>query len=330
MADIQIDTTVNTILDALDSDDAGAGAATSVEDKVLERLDSGDTEPDQGAGETVPDTTTEAVEADKPEPERVEAPPIEAPASWKAEEKERFKALPPDLQKYLTERESERERGLSKSQQESAEARKAAEAERNAVQDERKTYASRLNVLIDIANTIDPVIAEGRKTDWAKAHTDDPLGAPGKYFTYKQREQQLGALENQRNEVLNKVRYENYQRGDTALRSKLDFWADEGKRKAFQSDFAKYLTEHEYSPEESGSIDDYRAIIIGRKAMLYDQLMTQQTKIAAAKVVPAQGKVIRTQAKDESSADGRAEALSKRAMKSGRPDDIVAAVLASI
>lgn len=326
MPDMQIDSSVDKALAILDAEEGAGSSAATPEDQILERLDSGDAAPGQGAGETAPDTTVEAVEAK-------ETSPIDPPASWKAEAKERFKALPRETQQDIADRESERERGLTKTQQESADVRKAAEADRAAVQDERKSYASRLNVLIDLANTMDPVLAEGRKTDWAKLHKDDPLNAPAKWFEYQTRQQQVQALETQRNDLLNKVRYENYQKGDKVLREKIpEIWADDGKRKAFQSDFAKYLTqpEHGYSPDEAGSIDDYRAILIGRKAMLYDQLMAQQTKIAATKVVPAQGKIVRSQANDDSTDTARSEALAKRARKSGRTDDAVDAIMARL
>lgn len=331
MADLTTNDQVDQALAILDAgDDAGKSAEDQILAKLEERPEAGDSKPDQDAGETAPDTTAEAVEAETPVEKTVADPPIEAPASWKAEEKERFKALPPDLQKYLTERESERERGLSKSQQESADARKAAEAERTAVQDERKAYASRLNVLIDIANTIDPVIAEGQKTDWAKLHKDDPLNAPAKWFEYQARRQQLNALQAERDQVLQNVKHQNYQVGDKALREKLDFWADDGKRKAFQSDFAKYLTEQGFKAEEAGGIEDYRAILLGRKAMLYDQLMAQQSKIAATKVAPTHGKVVRPQSNETTGKNARAEALTKRALKSGRTDDAVDAIMSAI
>lgn len=290
----------------------------------MERLEGGDTPSDQGAGETAADTTTEVVETE-------EVPSIDPPVSWKAEWKEQFKALPRDQQQWHVDRESERNSHFTKTQQESAEARKAAEAQVVAVQEERKTYASRLTNLIDVANVVDPVIAEGRRTDWAKAHADDPLGAPGKYFAYKQREQELSALQQHRDEVLQKVRYENYTKGDQALRESLpDIWPHDDKRKAFQSEFAKYLKDAGYSPDEANSIDDHRAVLLGRKAMLYDRLMAQQTQIAAKKVVPAQGKVARSQANESGDSNVRAEALSKRALKTGRTDDQVAAVLARL
>ncbi len=318
------DDRIDQILTTLDSEDAGASTAASPEDEVLQRLDAGDGAPDQGAGETAPDTTTEAVE---PEPQ---AQAIDPPASWKAEWKDQFKALPPEAQKIIAERESERERGITKSQQESADARKAAEAERAAVQSERQAYANRLNVLIDMANTMDPVLAEGRKTDWVALSAKDPAGAQTKWFQYQQRNAELQALEQERNTAVQRMRNDAFQQGHKLLTEKLDFWADNDKRTAFQSEFGKYLVDQGFKPEEASNIEDPRAMLLGRKAMLYDQLMAKQAAIPLAKKTTAPGKVMRPQAQDEGNKDARAEALKRTAIKSGRTEDVAAAVLAAL
>jgi hypothetical protein len=49
---------------------------------------------------------------------------IDPPRSWAAEEKARFKALPYDLQLYVTQREAQRDTALRRSQNEIAEAKK--------------------------------------------------------------------------------------------------------------------------------------------------------------------------------------------------------------
>ena len=315
------------ILTALDteSESADTTAAPDAETEVLQRLDAGDGKPDQDAGETAADKTAEVIEP------ALKAQAIEPPASWKADERERFKALPPDLQKYLAERESERDRGLSNSQRESAEAKKAAQAQLESVQVERQSYVKGLNDLVNALNTMDPVIAEGRRTDWEAEHVKDPLGAPARLIKYQNRERLLMARTAERDQLQQRSDLENYQRQDAVLREKLpDVWTDDGKRAAFQSEFGKYLQDQGFTPQESAGIKDARAMLLGRKAMLYDQLMAQQAKIAATKKLPAQGKTMRVQAADETNENARAEALKRSAMKSGRTDDITAAIMASL
>lgn len=66
---------------------------------------------------------------DEPEEEAVadDQPPIDAPVSWTAEEKERFKDLPREMQETLSRRESERERFVQSKAQEAARARSESE-----------------------------------------------------------------------------------------------------------------------------------------------------------------------------------------------------------
>jgi hypothetical protein len=75
-------------------------------------------------------------------------PPIEPPRSWTTEEKERFRSLPRELQAYLSEREQERDRDVRRRQNEAADERKAAQAEREAVARARQHYEAALPVLL--------------------------------------------------------------------------------------------------------------------------------------------------------------------------------------
>ena len=77
-----------------------------------------------------PEAETEDELEDEAAPD--DEPPIDAPVSWTAEEKEKFKDLPRDVQEVLTRRESERERFVQSKAQEAARARH--ESEQAAVQ----------------------------------------------------------------------------------------------------------------------------------------------------------------------------------------------------
>jgi hypothetical protein len=75
-------------------------------------------------------------------------PPIEPPRSWKADEKERFKALPRETQEYLAEREMERDRAFNRSQSEAAEKLKGLTAKEQAVEQTRLQYEAALPQLL--------------------------------------------------------------------------------------------------------------------------------------------------------------------------------------
>jgi hypothetical protein len=81
--------------------------------------------------------------------EPAELPLIEPPRSWTQAEKERFQSLPRETQEYLHTREQERDREIRRSQNEAAEIRKAAEAERKQAEEVRKQYEAKLPSLVE-------------------------------------------------------------------------------------------------------------------------------------------------------------------------------------
>src|SRR5581483_1293671 len=111
------------------------------------------------------------------------------------------------------------------------------------------------------------------------------------------------------------------------LGRELDFWNDATKRTAFRNDLRKFLGSSGFGDQEVEGLADPRAIMVARKAMLYDQLMAQQAKIAAAKTPKATARVLKPQASDDGAS--RPEALFKRAARTGRLDDAAAAILAA-
>jgi hypothetical protein len=91
----------------------------------------------------------ETHETDEP----AEAPPIDPPASWTKDEKERFKALPRETQDYIAERERARDAELRRGQNEVAEARKALAAEHQAILAARQRYERALPELLHVLHT---------------------------------------------------------------------------------------------------------------------------------------------------------------------------------
>jgi len=84
--------------------------------------------------------------ADPPEAAEAaeELPPIEPPRSWSKEEKEEFNSYPRELQERLARREQERDAGLRRGQNETAELRKAVDAERQQMEQLRQQYEQAL------------------------------------------------------------------------------------------------------------------------------------------------------------------------------------------
>jgi len=318
---LNISSATEDVLAKLGDDDAAddAGAGTDMELDGTELLDAAQELP---AFDNADDDTAQEDEADSL---------IDPPASWKADAKKRFHDLPRDLQRVIADRERERESHFSRTQQETAEVRKANQAERAAVQNERLAYAQGLSQLIEQMKTVDPVVAEGQRTDWASLSQQNPAVAQAKWAQYQQRLQQLQATAAQRRDLQARIDHENHRRADEELGTALDFWKDQGQRTAFKSHLSTFLAGNGFAPEEIQSVADSRVVLVARKAMLYDQLMAEQAKIAAARRSPAPQRVLKSQAAlDYSEASARAHKLKARAARSGRIDDAAAAILASL
>jgi hypothetical protein len=103
--------------------------------------DSGD-EPD-----AAPDDGQDHGETDADDPAPKE-PSIDPPRSWTKAEKEAFKALPPEHQRALVERERARELEVRRGQNEVAQQRKAADAQRLQYEQRRQQYEAALPQLV--------------------------------------------------------------------------------------------------------------------------------------------------------------------------------------
>jgi len=139
--------------------DAPAAMTVSEAARMLAEARRAKTEPPPA--ESAPQATAEepelAVEADADAPQEPpgefetqepdpadDLPPIEPPRSWTKAEKERFASLPRETQEYLHTREQERDREFRRSQNEIADQRKAAQAEREAAEGLKQQYHAQL------------------------------------------------------------------------------------------------------------------------------------------------------------------------------------------
>lgn len=260
-----------------------------------------------------------------------ESPAIEPPVSWKAEAKEKFKALPLELQKYVTERESERESNYGKTLQDLSAKEKATIAKEQAVQTERHQYAERLKYGITLAENMDPVLAQGRRTNWVQEHHNDPLGAPARFLQYQQREGLLQQFAQEYSRVTNQVSQDSLKQAHEQLSTKLDFWGDESKRATFQKELRTFLKAEGLDDGAISGLNHPVAITVARKAMLYDQLMAQQSKIADHKKAPAPNtRVLKTQASESGDKSDRMATALKRVKSTSRLDEQAALIEAAL
>jgi len=192
-----------------------------------------------------------------------------------------------------------------------AEQRKAAQAEIEKAQAERATYAQNLSKL---TAQLEGAIQEQDKIDWNSLLQSDPMEYLKQQHLYQQRQAALQKTNQETAALQQKVQAEEAQRFRSHLQeqqeqllAKLPEWKDEAKAKSERDALKKYLTEQGYAPKDVEQISDHKAVILSRKAMLYDQMMAKASA-AAKKVEKLPQKVERPGTTSDRGTDGRFQA----------------------
>lgn len=154
-------------------------AAPEPEDDQSEAVPTAEDEPGQGA----PATGDEEAE-----PADQEAPVIDYPRSWAAEDREVFAALPEDARTIILARENQRDSAVSKAQKEASDARRAA--------------ATEVSKLTELKPQIEGLIERASKTfadqwsniDWVAWAQQDPGAAMAGKFQMEQERDELARL----------------------------------------------------------------------------------------------------------------------------------------
>lgn len=123
------------------------------------------TAEDATGGETPTDgeATAETPEAEA----EAEQPGVEPPKFWDADAKERFKALPPDVQEIIVRKEDERNAATARAMQENAEKKKAYDAEASKFQQLAATLDKQLPQAVDgLKFAKDQYTAKWANVDW--------------------------------------------------------------------------------------------------------------------------------------------------------------------
>lgn len=205
-----------------------------------------------------------------------------------------------------------------------AEERKASEAERTKAQQERATAAQTLQ---RNAALLEAVLEQEKQTDWEALKQSNPIEFVNQWHLHTQRQ---AALEQTRKDLGSLHQKAQADHADALrnhlvqqqehLLAKLPEWKDAAKAKSERDALKSYLQQQGYEAGDVDNINDHRAVILGRKAMLYDQMMAKASA-AAKKVANVPTKVERPGVQSERSPlDGRTAAM-QRLTKSGSLDD---------
>jgi hypothetical protein len=212
-----------------------------------------------------------------------------------------------------------------------AETRKQAEAEIARTQHERQTYIQNLQRL-QVQD--EAALAQQQNIDWSALLKSDPVEYLEQQRLASERQARLNQVYTEQQRIAAQLEAEgqsqraNYlQQQQEELLAKLPAWKDTAKASAEKAALRDYLLQAGYDGETVGQLADAKAVVIARKAMLYDQ-MVAKASAATKKVSTLPTRVERPGVGESPQMDRRSNAFQKLS-KSGRAED-AAALFASI
>jgi hypothetical protein len=209
--------------------------------------------------------------------------------------------------------------------QQLAEERKAAEATKQQAEVQRQQYEQAIAQALTLAQAFQP-----KEPNWDELYQNDPLEFVRQREAWRDRSEHLTRLQAEQQRLM-QVRQQEQVQGlqqhigneVQKLTEKLPEWRDEAKAKQEKSALVEYGKSNGYSAEEMSKVYDHRAVLMMRKAMLYDQLMSKKSLVEnkvrqAPKMVKPGNSTPPTSQLDESM---------RRLRKSGKQDDAARAFM---
>lgn len=284
--------------------------------------------PATSADETAPQVASDGDEegGEAPSTETVvdtepQAPAIDPPPGLTSDEVERFKALPREAQEIVARRERDRTAELRRGQDEIA-------AEKRAIATERQRIAAEAARFAELATTVDPVIAEGQKTDWAALAKSDPVAYIERKAAFEQRVQQVQYAQAIREQHAAQARAQMLADEDAKLVAKIPEWSDPDKGRAEYKAVVDSMQKlYGFKPEEM-AITDHRLVLVARDAKAYHDLKAKLAAAEAKRAAPAPATRVIKPGSTNTPQPSNGAALAKR-LASARDDYERAAILAA-
>ena len=226
----------------------------------------------------------------------------------------------------------ELQKGYSRTQdytrktQQIAEVRKQTEAELSAVRAEREQYAQLLSALeSQVQQVAQPNI------DWDRLYQEDPIEWVRQREVMRDNQDKAAAIQSEKQRLAQLSQQEQaqfmqqkLQQEQEALLAAIPDWKDAKKaaaEKALLMDFGQKIG---FTPDELKSVVDHRAVLMLRKAALYDQMMSKRGNI---KPVTNNGpRPAKPGAAGRVSNTTEAVRAQQRVAKTGRVDDAANAI----
>lgn len=282
--------------------------------------------PDEGAGESeelLTDADADSDETDSEQSEEIEDSEEEQQPqvfTVKVDGKEVEVTLD-ELQKGYS-----RTQDYTRKTQQIAEVRKQAEAELQAVRAEREQYAQLLGALEEqVQKATQPNI------DWDRLYSEDPIEWVRQRELMRENQEKNAAIQAEKKRLSELSQQEQMQQHQMllqqeteALMAAIPEWKDSKKAAAEKAMLVQFGQKIGFSPDELKNVVDHRAVLLLRKAALYDQMMSKRKDI---KPVTNNGpKPAKPGAAGRVSSNTEAMRAQQRLAKTGRVDDAADAI----
>jgi len=285
------------------------------------------------AGVIDPERIAAEPEAAPPEPVAAEAPQEAQAQASEAEPTVTVRIDGKDVEVPLSELRNgyQRQADYTRKTMEASDTRKAAEAQIAQALQERQAYAQNLQRMqVQLESTLQ----QQQQINWEELLQSDPVEYLRQQHQAQARQAQLNQVYAEQQKVASlqqaeqaHIRQSYLAQQQDELLAKLPDWRDEAKAKAEKTALRDYLLESGYDRQTVDTITDAKAVLLARKAMLYDQMVGKAS--AAAKKVSALPQRVERPGQGENPGLDRRSSAYQRLSKSGRAED-AAALFATI
>jgi hypothetical protein len=226
----------------------------------------------------------------------------------------------------------ELQKGYSRTQdytrktQQIAEVRKQTEAELHEVRAEREQYAQLLGALqAQVQQAAQPQV------DWDRLYQEDPIEWVRQRELVRENQEKAAAIQSEQQRLNQLSQQEQAQhrqmllaQEQEALVAAIPEWKDSKKAQAEKAMLVQFGQKVGFTPDELKSVIDHRAVVMLRKAALYDQMMSKRGQI---KPVTNNGpRPAKPGAAGRVSSNTEAMRAQQRVAKTGRVDDAANAI----
>lgn len=226
----------------------------------------------------------------------------------------------------------ELQKGYSRTQdytrktQQIAEVRKQTEAELQEVRAEREQYAQLLGALqAQVQQAAQPQV------DWDRLYNEDPIEWVRQREVMRENQEKAAAIQSEQQRLAQLSQQEQAQQRQAllaqeqeALVAAIPEWKDAKKAQAEKAMLVQFGQKIGFTPDDLKNVVDHRAVVMLRKAALYDQMMSKRGQI---KPVTNNGpRPAKPGAAGRVSSNTEAMRAQQRLAKTGRVDDAADAI----